>query len=461
MSAYSRYRQNIENKYRNLGNQPPEDPSYSSFSDIPADQSSNIYNDKIRENYDEIAQGVTAPFTAVGSVHLAGKIGSQVLKRVPFLNKIKEAYGASQEVQSKVNALLGRDDVKSFLEDPEGTFKRLAGPIQDKFKNLLDSIPESGEELASKLGSKVAESIKSGVRSSLGFSEATPEASAASESAEEAPGMLERIKGAISDRIFGSSQPAEPQSAEDAQFDKDFQSSLDQDEPKTLESKVAADEDYADSDFKDALTGNESVLEQSRIARAGRVDQVADLKENIMKNIRGEPSEGGGGGGSGEQLDLQRAMGEIRTNVKPITSEEADVSKLESTVGDLKDTTSTITKVSAEDAATQIAEKIGETGADELGVGLGIADVIPVVGTIFDLATIGAMIGESVDSYNNKAKEAKDEEKEQERQSALEKQVSNQQSQIVDQVRSQPIQQQSQQAQNNPVPVSQVIRDPR
>ena len=97
--------------------------------------------------------------------------------------------------------------------------------------------------------------------------------------------------------------------------------------------------------------------------------------------------------------------------------------------------------------------------APELAAGLGVADFIPGIGTLFDAGSIAAIAAESIDFYNNKAKEAKAQSVEAARQTQIQKGISEEQSTLVQQGRDEATQQdQGRQVQaqaSNPLPVSQ------
>ena len=93
-----------------------------------------------------------------------------------------------------------------------------------------------------------------------------------------------------------------------------------------------------------------------------------------------------------------------------------------------------------------------------------IGSFIPGAGLAFDAISTGAIIGEAVDFYANKKKEAQAEQKQAVRQTQIEKDVSTEQSELIaqgvkaSQSRGQAVAQQV--AQSQPLPTSQVGFEP-
>jgi len=470
-------------KERIDANRPMLDP-VNPLSQLPPDETKNIFSDKINLMNDKLAEDATAPITAIGGADLLRR----GVKALPVVKDINDAWEKSKEFRGKVSNLLGDERVQQFLKDPEGTLNSLAGDVKAK---LLDAVNQGVSNVSQKVGQGIQESI-------LGSS-APPE-----EDPENAD--LQRQL----DESYQDSTPGPTQTADD---DEDLQRQLDEsyrdpaqtdgademldaiDQTGKVDSATQRslarqarliDSDAFKSDWafgKGADGGVEWKEPQSlgegiesttdRGARLAALQQRAStLKGNIDDTISELKSRGVEFAGSGDQLDAQRATSQLGQSVKGTgpddvanagTSEAADIDRITSqqqTADGLQADIASEVKAGAGSSVPDADLTAGgEEGAEE-GTGLAIGEAIPGIGEVLDLAGIGAIIGEAVKTYKDKQDLAKRESEQAEREQAIQKDIVNEQSSLVGEARQQAAQQPPPpSSQNNVVPVSQVGSD--
>jgi len=208
---------------------------------------------------------------------------------------------------------------------------------------------------------------------------------------------------------------------------------------------------------------------------AALTDRAKQLSGNIDSTIAELKARGVDFAGPGEQLDAQRATGEIGQAARgtgPLdvapkgSAAAAQIDKInaqQQTAEGLKADIANEVKDGAADTVPGL-DLAGEGDADEAAAAIAGADAIPVIGGALDLASIGAIVGEAVKTYKDKQDLAAQEEAQSEREQAIQKDIATEQSELVGEARNQATTQLSRPApasQPTPVPVGQVGSDVR
>ena len=424
----------IQNRSKFIG-----DPS--SLSQLPADQTENLYKDRIDSYKDNAVEQGFAPIGAIGSADILRRGVGVAIDGLPVVKDIKNAYSQSLNLRNKLGDLLSDDKVQSFLKDPEGTIAQMGEGLRQQ---VLDSVNNGINE------------VKGNALSSL----------------DDLPTNLtdvgntvrQGILGSINSYFNGSGEPEEL-SAEDQEFKRKLEEADNQkasndnttaEDSNTVENQQQrTDLDPADED--EYFDANESALDASKNARTARQALFRNqLKPQIENNLN-ELNQAGSGeqaqAGSGEQLDMQRATG----TMGQAPSEADELGQLAKE----QHTSMGITQNIADDVDKSSALP-GEAG--ELGEGEGeeitdaIGSDIPIIGPILDIASIGGLIGSAIKSMSDKSKVNADEQKQQARQKAIQTQITTEQGEIDSQANSEklaPVNTVLTQQQESPIPVGQ------
>jgi hypothetical protein len=497
MSYLDRIQKNREAYEASRGEIPS---SINQFQGIDPDQSNNIFNDKMNEERDELFQKITAPLTAIGSARIL-KRGVGAIKSVQDL---KTLYNKGGEFSDKIKSMLGNENVQKFINDPESALANMGETLKNKvissvnegLDNAKDTLSGLGEDagdgvetLGSKIGS-IANDAKNALSSIPSLEEGTAlaENSAARISQAVAEGFTRGASGGVTNVAHEATGGIFKQAPQE---DPDLQAAFDKadEEEKPINDTTNAQEDAGEDedifhDSKEGFTINENAQDALDRAAANRggppktgesiegdPNVAAQKALNRSRGLENQPEDIDtdgpqilNEGAPGAQLDEQRAIGEI----KPAPSLRNQVAGQEEEGKNISDALKT-EKIAdgapeAGDSLGGLAEAGGEEGGAEVAAGLGIADAIPVIGWGLDLGSIGAIVGESVDYYNNKHKEAQAEKKQAQREAQIQMDVATEQSELVNQgrqaaqARTQQVQQISQQAQ--PLPTSQAGFEP-
>jgi hypothetical protein len=483
-------------------------PMVSQLTPIPQDTTQSLYNDKMNEYRDKLAEDLTAPFTTLGGVDLLRR----GINTIPAVQDIRDMMKKGGDFANKVRDLVGSDDVQSLINDPEGYIRGLGEDVKGKLISTLndginrartaidttadgvgnavesigrglptleDVVPVA-EDAARRIASAAAQGVTSGVASGLGFSTSAPPAAAAPA---EAGGVVgesseDRDTRLLQDAFDAEEGAAAPPPGGDVPVEAQ-DSEASQAERANINPATEEEDKFFDAVAQEGFDAPARDPAASAAARASRAERLANLREenfqlfsdikdidayNIagltnnysngvedlsrapdMPNIVGQASEAaeaaaapassGGvfGGGIGKA---------VAGRTGAITAD--DESKGLAAISEDQDKTAALQKaIASDDALPQagdsmadtLAKTAGDTTGEEVAAGLGVADAIPVVGTLADLASVGAIIGEAVDFYNNKKKEAQDAQAAAARQSAIQKDITQEQSEIVGQAR--------------------------
>ena len=457
-----------------------EVPSSVSLTNIPPDQTENIFKDKTGVQQDELAEKATAPVTTIGASDLLRR----GFNKLPAVQDIRDAFAKSSDFADKVKSALGNEDLQSFINDPEGAIKSFAGPLKQK---VIDAVNEGIESAKSQATNAIGEGAQS-------IGDVLP-------SADQAVDFTQRLSNAagqgigegIQRGIFGGgtsapssgvasggdefpeNNPATGDPEEEA-FNIRFQKSLNEDDGPSHIATAGQNESEEGSQSQQQLDPAQEEADQfsGSAESSGTRDFAGELKQgasdlnDALENSNREAfkslldrdpvgegmgQQGSSGGADASIPDNTGSLGAtersaVEDNIK--TSDGLTEAIQKSKVGDID--------AGADSMADTLTATAGEE-APELAAGLGVADAIPVIGTIADLGSIGAIVGEAVDFYANKRKEAQAEAKEQQRQTAIQEDISEEQSTLIQQGRdeaSQKDQQRQTQVQNsNPLPISQ------
>ena len=425
------YRNRLEGRRQYIVPQP--------LNNLPPDQSVNLYHDKVRLLQDQIAQDATAPFTALGG----GDLLRRGIQKIPGVKELQDAYSKSQEMRDKLNDFLDNDQLKSFLEDPEGTIKGLGQDAKDALTKIVnDGIAHATSQIPST--SDVISHL-----TGLGPAPADPEFDA-------------QLKASLEDNPTNQLT-----ASDDPEFDAQLKASLEEDAQKLSGTPVDTIADDDEDEFLDAK--NPATLGDPHAGYLDDPDLPDDLREAhsmysslIQQNNKiGEDIDSLGV----DRIDPQAGtLPPTRELPDELASKLSDIESQQRTAEGLTaDAKDILSKGGgAEDALKDVLPETGEEEAGE-AVGLGVGDAIPVLGTALDLGTIGAIIGEAVKSYADKKKEAKDAEAQQQRAEAIQQDIATEQSELVgqarDQAQQQVSQQQTQQQAQQPIKVGQVGSD--
>lgn len=457
----------------------------SSLTPIPQDETQQIFNDKMGEQRDQLFEQATAPFTAVGATDLIRR----GINAIPAVKDIQNAIKKGGEFADKVKDIVGSDNFQNFMDDPEGFVKNMASGAKQGLIDTLNQGVSRAQNMASTLGES-ADQLGDSIPT---FDQATDQLSRAAGKIARAAGEGAR-QGVMGQTQDDSPAPDPPADEDEEAFHRRFQDALNEDggpQPEEQQASVSEDqtpaqeeptpaEDIPEEEFGDSVGQEnipEDIMEVRRINAANR-DMANDMLNKYVLNQSGNDVEaaneaenvpddvakrsqmmedffnGKGGPSGAEQGAETQIAGEQAESAKLSQAAAEDAKDLADPAADSM--TDAISKVAGEGA--------GEEGG-EVAAGLGVADAIPVVGTALDLASIGGIIGEAVDYYNNKAKEAKDEAAEQRRQTAIQQDISEQQSELIGQARQQQQQQQqvsaSQLQPSTGIPISQSGSEPK
>ena len=432
-------------------------PDFSSgLTPLPSDQSQNIMGDKARLYQDSVAENATSPFTAIGATDLVRR----GVKTIPAVKDISDLYNQSSEFRDRIGALMSDDGFQSLLSNPEKALNSLSQASRDKISNAIsDGISQLKQAGIQKIGELNVPDIGEAINS---ISKSIP-------SAEEASSIVgQSIAKGVKTSLIGDNSIPSVSDVGSAVYNSIFGQ-----DPVSTEERVAQTTDFQDSEparaiddgednFVDTFSGEPTDFAG---ARAVRLAKTAQLKDSIMKNLQDLKSSQPGDieGGSGEQLDAQKQLGELS---QPDTSQESD--QLGKIQGEAKNSEN-LSLDEAENAdklaGADVVENAGLDAGGEDAVetaGLAVGDAIPGIGTLADLASIGAIIGEAVKTGQDKSSLEKAGQIEKQRQMAIQQDISEQQNEIIGEGRQEIAQQQrqsqilSQQRQgNNSVPVGQ------
>lgn len=469
-------------------------PMVSQLTPIPQDTTQSLYQDKMNEYRDKLAEDLTAPFTTVGSVDLLRR----GINAIPAVQDIRDMMKKGGDFAKKVRDLVGSDDVQSLINDPEGYIRGLGEEAKGKLISTLndginrartaidttadgvgnavesigrglpsleDVVPVA-EDAARRIASAAAQGATSGVASGLGLPTSAPPAAAAPAEAggvvgESAEDRDTRLLQDAFDAQEGAAAPPPggdvPVEAQDSEASQAERANIN---PATEE----------EDQYFDALEPASSV-EASAAKRASRAETLAKLRgDNVQlrSDISGIDEDNIAkltNNYSNGVEDLSRApdmpnLLQQEAASAPAPAEAAaapapedlagrtgaitadDESKGLAAISEDQDKTAALQKaIASDDALPQAGDSMadtlakvgGDTAADEgLAAGLSVGDAIPVIG---DFASVGAIVGEAVDYYNNKKKEAQDAQAAAARQSAIQKDITQEQSEIVGQAR--------------------------
>lgn len=504
--------------------------SVSTLTPIPRDSTQALYNDKMNEYRDKLAEDLTAPFTTVGGVDLLRR----GINKIPAIQDIKDLMDRGGKFAEKVKNFLGSDDVRSFTDDPEGYLRNLAGDSRDKLVGMLnDGINEArgtlnealpgvgdaienlgraipttedairlGETSAERIGGALSKGIVEGTKQGLGL--AGP--AGGEEEDADTQELREAFEAHEAREAQGDLNPPpggdQPDQPTEADLDAQRESVPMDDDTEVFHDAVSGEPDTigkvikrTQADFHDIAGSGEDL----DIARAegtiGNNDPVAETtagaddlstvataqakrqaRRAVFENLKR-----GIGEGIESAQDTQQNMGRIAESMgdmqktilgpKPEADEIAGVRADEQTADRLGEASTLASEeagsgAGADGMSNVLKDVAGEGLSGEEAGALGVADAIPVLGTIGDLASIGAIVGEAVDYYNNKKKEEQDASALAQRQSAIEKDITQEQSEIVGQARQSAQQDQMQQAQvaqakvATGIPIAQVGAEP-
>jgi len=481
-------------------------PMVSQLTPIPQDTTGSLYNDKMNEYRDKLAEDLTAPFTTLGGVDLLRR----GINTIPAVQDIRDMMKKGGDFANKVRDLVGSDDVQSLINDPEGYIRGLGEDAKGKLISTLndginrartaidttadgvgnavesigrglpsleDVVPVA-EDAARRIASAAAQGATSGVASGFGFPTSAPPAAAAPA---EAGGVVgesaeDRDTRLLQDAFDAQEGSAAPPPGGDVPVED---SEASQAERANINPASAEEDKFFDAVAQEGFDAPVRDPAASAAARASRAETLAKLRgdnlglrsdirdidaENISKltnnyssgvedlsrapdmpNIVGQASEAaeaaaapassGGVFGGGIGKAVAGRTGAITADAE---------SKGLAAISEDKDKTAALQKaIASDDALPQAGDSMadtlakvgGDTTGEEVAAGLGVADAIPVVGTLADLGSVGAIIGEAVDFYNNKKKEAQDAQAAAARQSAIQKDITQEQSEIVGQAR--------------------------
>ena len=429
---------------------------------LPPDQSQNIYADKVKQMNDQLAENITAPFTTIGAADLARR----GVSNIPAVKRIRELYNQGSELKDKLGNLLSDDQITRFLEDPQEALKGVSEATRSK---VLQAIGEVKDTAISKLGElnvpDVGDITQQLVNKIPNASDIASEIG--KQAADRATGSLTAQASSLRDQassLYSSIFGAPEVQAKNAELDRLPTAALTDTKSQATDLNKAGADD-GEEEFLDARDFNQL---DTLPVHEGLPDDVKELYDlhndninqlNKLSATNWEPQ-----AGSGEQLDAFRAL---KTRTLPPDSEAAqlsDISGEKSTVNGLQ---ASIEKEAGTSAAGDTAlEGVGASDDIAETAGLAVGDAIPGLGTLADLATIGAIIGEAVESESDKQKLAKDEAAQEAREAAIQQDIVQQQSQLIGQARQENIQQQEenqilsqQRNTQNTVPVGQVARD--
>lgn len=475
-------------------------PMVSQLTPIPQDTTQSLYQDKMNEYRDKLAEDLTAPFTTVGSVDLLRR----GVNAIPAVQDIRDMMKKGGDFANKVRDLVGSDDVQSLINDPEGYIRGLGEDAKGKListlndginrartaidttadgvGNAVESIGRGlpsledvvpiAEDAARRIGSAAAQGVTSGVASGLGLPGSAPPAAAAPAEAGGVVGESAEDKDTrLLQDAFDAQEGAPPPPPGGDVPVEDSEAS--QAERANINPASAEEDKFFDAVAQEGFDAPANRVEASAAARASRAETLAKLRgdnlglrsdirdidaENISKltnnyssgvedlsrapdmpNIVGQASEAAAAPAPAEAA---AAPAEVAGRTGAITADAE--SKGLAAISEDKDKTAALQKAIASDdalpeagdsMADTLAKVGGDTTGEEVAAGLGVADAIPVVGTLADLGSVGAIIGEAVDFYNNKKKEAQDAQAAAARQSAIQKDITQEQSEIVGQAR--------------------------
>jgi len=174
--------------------------SVSTLTQLPPDQSQNIFNYTQGKEQAEIGMQAVAPFAAVA--------GTDLLRRgakfIPAIKDLQTALGQGGEFADKVASIVGKENIANFLKDPEGSISKLASDNQEK---ILQAIADRFGTGAAQVGEGAAQ-----VGQKLsGLAESIPSAEdLGSMAGRFAQGLTGAIGQGISQSVFGPPAPTAP-----------------------------------------------------------------------------------------------------------------------------------------------------------------------------------------------------------------------------------------------------------
>lgn len=464
------------------------------LSNLPPDETKNIFHDKIALMQDQIMQDATAPFTTLGAAELVRR----GVKAIPAVKDILNAWDKSQEFRNKLNGLLDNDTVKSLLKDPEGTLSSLGEEakgkvlqaMSDGISSVKDQIPSIGADLAR--GAK--EALLGGPR------EPDPEDADLQRQLDEsyqdeAPDLANKTTDDDADlqRQLDESyrDPAQQDGGDEFLDATDMTGQVDSATARSLARQARAIQgrnmqaDWAfgkDSEgnvvWKEPQVGEDIETIGARQAQLEALtDRAKQLSGNIDNTIAELKSRGVSFSGPGEQLDAQRAAGEVGQSARgtgPMdvapkgSAEAAQIEKInaqQNTAEGLKaDIAAEAKEAAASGGGPDLEDLAADGDADEAAAAVSGLDAIPGIGLLAASAPIFAIVGEAVKSYKDKADLAKQQAAQSEREQAIQKDIATEQAELVGEARNQATTQFSRPApssQPTPVPVGQVGSDIR
>ena len=274
------YLNRMQEYRRNLESGQSDVPPSVQMSNLPPDQTENIFNDNMNVMRDQMLQKATAPFTAVGSADLVRR----GFNKIPAIQDIKDAYQKSGEFADKLKGILKNNDLQSFLDDPESAIKTFTDPIKQKVLDAvnegidkvkaqgLDTIGEAGQK-AQDLGNVVGDKIST-------LSDSIP-------TSDEAAALTQKITSAagqglgegIQKGLFGNQANPVQEAPEEEAFNRDFQANLDADgEGAPVEAEVDPEEAF-NREFQASLDADGEGPQNSHPAQAGQVEAEAEAEE--------------------------------------------------------------------------------------------------------------------------------------------------------------------------------------
>ena len=462
-----------------------EAPSSMEIGALPPDQTQNIFNDNMDIVRDKLAENITAPITTGGSIDLLRR----GFNKLPAVQDIKDAYQNSKTFVGKLKGVLQNEDLQGFLDDPEGALKNFAAPLKqkvidavnegvesaksqalnvigdvgdqaadlsqtvgDKIANLSDALPTGDEaaELTQKLASAAGEGLGQGIQKGIfGTGGSTSQAEApevVDEGGETESDFNDRFQASLNEDGQGQTEHLPQAGQTEAEAGQQSQASLDPAE----EDEFLNDGGGAPRDFMGELKDGAGELN----------DALGDSNLEAFKSLLDR-------GPVGESADASRAP--VVSSDSASVAENAERANISSNIRTSDGLTQALDSTEASEAdlgsggMSDILGKVAGEEAPEVSTALGIGDFIPGLGEILDVGSIGAMIGESVDFYKNKANLEKAQQEETNRQNQVQKDISEEQSTLVQQGRDEAAQQdqarQSQAVAATPLPVSQAGTD--
>lgn len=413
---------------------------------VGADQSQNIFKDKQAELRDKIAEDALGPFAGLGGVDVIRR----GIKAIPEVKKLRAAMKTGSDLYNKVTDVLGSDAVKDLVDDPAKALRTLAQEKGEDFVNkLTDTLNEgvrsfaqgatggeSGDlgDIATQLGEKAraavgeigsqateaARTAASNIAQNLGVTgqapEVDPELQAnfnelfAQQEAEQGPAAVDQQAGERPARAGAGVEPGEEEEFFDAHG----------------EGQVS-DVDNLRNTLNEAMGRGQEILEGYKARQPLREGLPEAEPSGVGENI---PSEGVQ---EAQKIssDTAQKVSDLQKTLAGADAPSSDPSTLIAEQTKDADQLATQAASDLKDAGSMGAELAGGAmtdAADEAVAGLGVGDVVPVVG---DLAAIGGIIGTAVDYYNNKAKEEKAAAAEKARSQALQHNIAVEQSEIA------------------------------